>query len=367
MARSIVFFSIAFLIGVSSAVVAADGRVVGAVADESGGLLPGVAVVVTDAGGRVLATTVTDAAGRYDVGQLPAGTVKVAFRLDGFAPGSMDVTIKESAASQVNVRLAIAQQSESLTVVGHVPSAPPAAAPPPPPPPAPPVTPVVEHERDSVCGPAKPSAVADSWGTIRARVSGDDNGVFVTGDQLVVEASQFTGFEIGMNFAVRRPYRAKTSGQPMTGQHTAGVVQVVSVNEPNLVVVVIYACDELMRGVTIGPFRPELRRPAEAAGAPAYDDAARVLFADQGQLLGAPRRLLVIDRGQDHGIRVGQRLTLFRKRAGGAGPTILGDAVVVAVRPDSATIRVERATDIIAPGDGAAPQRAAPVVPTGAF
>ena len=102
---------------------------------------------------------------------------------------------------------------------------------------------------------------------------------------------------------------------------------------------------------------------------PAYDDAARILFADVGQLGGAPRRLMVIDRGIDNSIRVGQRLTLFRRlRSGTDAPLVVGDAVVVAVRIDSATIRVERATDVISSGDWAAPQRypAAPSAATNA-
>ena len=66
---------------------------------------------------------------------------------------------------------------------------------------------------------------------------------------------------------------------------------------------------------------------------------------------------MVIDRGSANGLRVGQRLTLFRPRKRGV-PTrsILGEAVVVAIRADSATIRIERATDAIAFGDWAAPQ-----------
>jgi hypothetical protein len=51
-------------------------------------------------------------------------------------------------------------------------------------------------------------------------------------------------------------------------------------------------------------------------------------------------------------------VTLFReRRPGGRGPAVIGDAVVVALRPDSATIRVQHATDVIAVGDSAAPQQ----------
>jgi len=68
------------------------------------------------------------------------------------------------------------------------------------------------------------------------------------------------------------------------------------------------------------------------AGTPDYRNAATVLFPDVGHLLGAPQRMLVIDRGMSAGVRV-------------------------AVRFDSATIRIERVADAIMSGDLAALQR----------
>jgi hypothetical protein len=67
----------------------------------------------------------------------------------------------------------------------------------------------------------------------------------------------------------------------------------------------------------------------------------------------------VIDRGSAQGVRVGQHCTLFRRHRSG-GPEITGEAIVVAVRLDSATIRIERVFDAIAAGDLAAPQTPAP-------
>ncbi|MGH9140914.1 MAG: hypothetical protein ACRD2I_07210, partial [Vicinamibacterales bacterium] len=122
----------------------------------------------------------------------------------------------------------------------------------------------------------------------------------------------------------------------------------------------IYACDGLRAGDFLVSFRPEPIRPPEPRGTPDYQDAARILFADEGQTLGAPRRLMVIDRGSDRGIRVGQRLTLFHRRGG--GPTVVGEAIVVATRLDSATIRVERVNDMISSGDLAAAQIPDPAV-----
>ena len=52
-----------------------QGRIRGRVADGSGGVLPGVAVVATSADARVVATTATDGAGEYVFAKLPAGTL----------------------------------------------------------------------------------------------------------------------------------------------------------------------------------------------------------------------------------------------------------------------------------------------------
>jgi hypothetical protein len=67
----------------------------------------------------------------------------------------------------------------------------------------------------------------------------------------------------------------------------------------------------------------------------------------------------VIDRGIANGVRAGQRLTLFRKRG---GPEVIGEAVVVAARTDSATIRIERLTGTLVAGDMAAVQVPATVL-----
>lgn len=117
----------------------------------------------------------------------------------------------------------------------------------------------------------------------------------------------------------------------------------------------------MMRGDYLAPFEPGPVRAPDPVGIPVFDQAARILFADAGQQLGVTGRMLVLDRGARHDVRPGQRLTLFRRsRHGGARPLIVGEAVVVAVRTGSATIRVEQAADVIFfgdHGDWAAPQR----------
>src|SRR5689334_13028065 len=79
--------------GLSSAAVAqTEGRLHGVVADESGGVLPGVTVTATAADGTVLAAGVTNDVGRYGFA-LPAMPVTLTFSLEGFSTATVDLEI----------------------------------------------------------------------------------------------------------------------------------------------------------------------------------------------------------------------------------------------------------------------------------
>jgi hypothetical protein len=343
----------------------ASGVVRGEVSDSSGGVLPGVTVVATAAGGRILATAVTDGSGRFVFRALPAGSVTLAFQLEGFASLTVPVAVQPGAESRVIKRLDLASLSETVVVrapapVDPLPRAilPPPRPSPPPPPPLAVVKPVPEHDRGSVCGPAKPGALRESLGTIKS-ARADIQGLYATGAELVIDGGLQDGLEVGRNLVVRRYYHVRGAGsEDVVGEHSAGLVQVVQAAERSSVAVVVYACDEMRRGDFLASFKPEPIRPPAPSGAPAYYDAARILFSDEGQTLAAPQRLMVIDRGTDHGIRVGERFTLFREGGGALKRHVAGDAIVVALRTDSATIRVDRITDAIMAGDWAAPQSA---------
>jgi hypothetical protein len=203
-----------------------------------------------------------------------------------------------------------------------------------------------------------PGADKERLGTIRSRRRAAGAELYVRNDEVIIEGGTAEHLSVGQNLVVRRTFRVPGNPQGATGEHTAGVLQIVSTSEHAAVGVVIYACDELMQGDWLAAFNPEPVRAAEPAGTPAFDDAARILFGDTGQIVGAPGRLMVIDRGRNHGLQPGQRLTLFRRSAAGSrARSIVGDAIVVAVRFESATIRIVGATDVIEFGDWAAPQR----------
>jgi hypothetical protein len=278
------------------------------------------------------------------------------FFLEGFSPTVVDVEVKGSDAL-VPARLSLAPRSETVVVQGKAPPpAPPLPAPTPAPPP-PTIEDVAPHDHDSICGPAKADAKPESLGVLVALRYAGGRTLFASGDQVMVEGGTLNGLSVGQNVVARRTYRISGTADGQVGEHTAGVLQIVAATDRTAVAVVIYACDEIKRGDRLATFAPEPVRAPEPSGIAAYDNAARILFGDSGQLVGAPHRLLVVDRGRGDDVRAGQRMTLFRRARRDNAPMVLGDAVVVAVRQDSATIRVERVVDAIQPGDWAAPQR----------
>lgn len=336
----------------------AGGIVRGEVTDTSGGVLPGVTVVAKAADDAVLARTITDAVGQYVFTDLPAGPITIAFELDGFETGVVSLVVQPGASSSVVERLKLARMTEEVVVYGKVPVPPPPPLPRYEPPPPPVVIPIPQRELESVCRPAKPGATLGPFGTIRSHRYAFGRELYAKGDQLVITGGTRNGLEVGRNLIVVRYFRANSKGASIAemGEHTAGLVQIVAASEDTATAVVMHACNELRPGDLLASFTPEFVHPADAPGDAVFDDAARILHADAGQLLGAPLRLLVIDRGSEQGMQQGHRLTLFRRKTELARPSVLGEAIVISVRPNSATIRVLSAKDAIEFGDWAARQ-----------
>jgi hypothetical protein len=338
------------------------GSVRGRVVDPSAGVLPGVTVVATSVGGRRLETT-TGATGEFAFDGLHAGQVDLSFHLDGFDDSRTRVMIPDGQTAAVSRetlvhRMELITRTESVVVRGD--------PPPPPSPPRPVLAPVPAHDQASVCGPAKAEGAVPSFGTIRSRRDDETKVLFAEGDELLIDGGTSNGLGVGQHFVVRRRYpTALRLGRNLfvMGEHSSGLLQIVAVDDQVSTAVVVYACDEMMRGDYLAPFEPQPIQEPEPFGKPAFDMAAKILFADAGQPLGVTGRMMIIDRGSRQDVRPGQRFTLFRRsRFGDARPLVVGEAVVVSVRTDSATIRVEHATDAIFfgdRGDWAAPHRPA--------
>jgi hypothetical protein len=308
---------------------------------------------------------VTDGVGQYVSPTLPPDLYNVTFELTGFeARTRAGVEVRQGELFILDQQLGLASLAETVQVVAEAPAPPP--PPPPPPPPAPPVQlsaprkpepiPVPPEVLASVCGPGQASDSSLTIGHLVAHRDEPGRRLYGRGDVLVLDIGADLGLETGQNLVVRRRFLTGDRGMKPTragsGEQTAGLIQIVEAGDDSSVAIVVYACGELFAGDTVEPFDALPMWTAQGLRTPQYDDPAHVILGEHGQTLGAPRQLMVIDRGAAQGAERGQRLTVFRRSLGERGPVVqVADAIIIAVRPESATIRIERASDAVSIGD----------------
>lgn len=334
--------------------------ITGRVTDGSGAALPGVTVTVRSTSNLSLSVTaVTDGVGQYLTPALPAGTYALTFELSGFEPQTRTTSAMRGGDVAIfDQQLTLASVTESVEVVAAAPT--PAAPVPPLKLEAPqkpvPIHPVPKEVLASVCGPGQPNGAALSIGKLLAHRDEPARTLYGSGDVLLLDVGSDIGLIPGQNLVVRRRFRIGDKAQPLArssfGEQTSGLVQVVETGPITSVAVVVYACGELFAGDAVEPFDALPVMTVRGPGTPQYDSPARVVLGEHGQTLGAERQLMVIDRGAAQGAERGQRLTIFRRALGDRGPVRpIADAVIVTVRADSATIRIERTSDAVTVGD----------------
>jgi hypothetical protein len=96
---------------------AAQPAVAGTVSDPTGAIVPGAAVVLTDATGSTVATATTDASGSFRIAAPHSGTYSVAVSLAGFQTAMQQVTVASSGApALLSVTLGLAAAVQQVTV-----------------------------------------------------------------------------------------------------------------------------------------------------------------------------------------------------------------------------------------------------------
>src|SRR5262245_12569706 len=101
------------------------GRITGTVRDQSGGVIGGAMVTVTNTAQGVQNKTTTDAQGNYTFPSLPVGRYDLKIEAGGFKPESRtNLVIDINSALQVDLVLALADVSQEVTVTGDAASAP---------------------------------------------------------------------------------------------------------------------------------------------------------------------------------------------------------------------------------------------------
>ena len=123
------------LLGLSSTaslLAQATGSIVGTVTDESGAVLPGVTIEVTNVETGQTRTAVTGEDGYYSVPLLRPGGYQVKGTLNGFKTFLRDgVTVTVESSAKVDMKLAVGGLEESITVSADAPLVDAPAVPPP--------------------------------------------------------------------------------------------------------------------------------------------------------------------------------------------------------------------------------------------
>ena len=176
------------------------------------------------------------------------------------------------------------------------------------------------------------------------------------GDYLRIDAGENDGLASGQTFVIRRRFqtgdRSAAKKDQTFGEQTAGLAQITDVQASSSTALVVYACGEIYAGDTIEPYIAQPASYAISDGRPQFDAPARIAFGEFDRRAAATGQMMVIDRGLMQGAQRGQRVTIFRRPGGATAPPLtIADGVIIGVRPDSATIRIDAATDAVMVGD----------------
>jgi hypothetical protein len=189
--------------------------------------------------------------------------------------------------------------------------------------------------------------------------------MFAPGDGVIVSAGTAQGIQPGQQYFVRRQVNDASKKQPKVGGlygiHTAGWVTIVDVKENMAIATVTHACDGIYEGDYLDPYvEPVLPSPA-LAGTPDFEHPGQIVMADERRQAGYPGLVMVMNRGNEQGVRAGQTLTLYRESLNGVGPIIdVGRATVLSAGPQSALVRIDSSREAVYVGDLVAIHRITP-------
>ena len=180
---------------------------------------------------------------------------------------------------------------------------------------------------------------------------------FGAGEQVIINAGTSQGLRPGQRYLVRRvvedQFAVAAIGEKSISIHTAGWITIVDALDESATAVVSEACDAVVVDDYLEPFVIPEPPPAPPVVTQAdFARPARVILGDERRQLGGEGTIMVIDRGSDHGLRIGQPLTVFRHTLEGRGPNaLMGDATVIEVHAETSMIRIVRSREAIEVGD----------------
>ncbi len=196
-------------------------------------------------------------------------------------------------------------------------------------------------------------------------VSGQDSfarRIHAPGDLVTINAGSANGIEVGQQYFVRRlqvSSRERVSAATPATVHTAGWITVYAVDEEMSLATIDHACDTVEIGDYLEAFTlPPVPQAAVRRGKPERDRYARVIpGADRRRVFGKGD-YVIVNRGSRAGVAAGARFVFYRdKRQPGSFLYEIGEATVVDVKDDTATLQVTLSRDAIYEGDYAAQRK----------
>jgi len=197
-----------------------------------------------------------------------------------------------------------------------------------------------------------------SQDTVARRVFGSTELVTVTG-------GMDRGVQLGQEYFARRIFTTAENHLDRLPhqEQTVGWLRIVAVNATTAVAVVDHACGDILVGDFLEPFQmPALPESdvttVDTSHEPDFTSMARVLYGSEQRRSGAPGEYMLIDRGMDKSVTVGDRFAIYRNiKTDGTPLSAVGEATVVSIGPKMALIRINRARDAVFSGDLAAPRK----------
>ena len=181
--------------------------------------------------------------------------------------------------------------------------------------------------------------------------------LFGPGETLIIGAGTARGMKIGQDYYVRRLIddrfvhpagdNVKTSSV-----HTAGWIRIVDATADAAIAEIVKACDAIEEGDYLEPFIKTDVPITTRDGEPDFANPGHLMLGDDRRQMAARGDLMVFDRGSDHGLHAGQRVTIFRTTGGGTGPVArIAEATALVVNPQTSVIRIDKTSDAVTVGD----------------
>jgi hypothetical protein len=189
--------------------------------------------------------------------------------------------------------------------------------------------------------------------------------LFGVPELLTITGGTDHGLQLGQEYFVRRIFRtAENHLDTLPHQElTVAWVRIVAVNATTAIASVDHACGDIIVGDFIEPFQlPTLTEAqitdVDTSRDPDFTSMARILYGPEQRRSGGVGEFMLIDRGMDKSVAVGEHYAIYRNlKVEGTPLSAIGEATVVSIGPKMALVRINRARDAVFSGDYAVPRK----------